>query len=257
MARSSNDASDAASAAKKIRKAGTKRKAAEAEPDDDAVQDEVEEQEEQQMEQQLTPAQLAEKEKKRKAKMAKLAANKRAALARKLAREAGGTDVLQNAISLLNAKRMLTWTPTQVERGSYAEEEMEARMELSKERITTSAARETQVRVEALLRNVVEKAVQRAIDDGRVSVDARAVYQVLREYEDALSFTGALPPLGLLRCAQGKGAIPRNEADKDEEAIAKEAQSNKALFKKIKAAQKAVEEQKQKARAARAARADA
>lgn len=199
-----------------------------------------------------------EKEKQRSLTRSK---NKRARLLRRMADEAGGEDLLQQGLSLTQAKKMLTWAPVTLNKGSYDEAECKARFELSQEHVTTSAAREVQLRVEALLRELMKKAVLRTVENGTQSIDAMTIHAVLREYEERLGFTGVAPPRGLLRYAQSQGAIGTNALDADEEMLAKEVAMNKTLHEEhrsiARAQQKAKEERSAKLAERKAARAAA
>jgi hypothetical protein len=242
-----NDAEDAGQAAKKskIQKDKKKRK----------PEPEPEESEPGEPEQPEQPKEDAEGEKSTKKGNHK---NKKARITSAVAKDAGGTDsILKSGITLTQAKRLLTWCPSILNKGSYGQSEGLARLDLSQEHVTTSAAREVQVRAEAVLRKLAEKAVMRAVESGKDKVDAITVYQILREYEDRLSFTGAAPPRGLLRHAQAMEAISMNNDDLDDDQIMKEQETSRLLHNKYKTFKKEAEEAKKKRAASRAERAKA
>lgn len=251
-----NDAEDVGQAAKKAKsqKDKKKRKPEPGEPEPEEPEPEESEPEESEPEPE-EPEEGAEDEKSSKKGNHK---NKKARITRAVAKDAGGTDsILKSGITLTGAKRLLTWCPSILNKGSYGQSEGLARLDLSQEHVTTSAAREVQVRAEAVLRKLAEKAVMRAVESGKDKVDAITVYQILREYEDRLSFTGAAPPRGLLRHAQAKDAISMNNDDLDDDQIMKEQETSRLLHNKYKAFKKEAEEAKKKRAASRAERAKA
>ena len=88
-----------------------------------------------------------------------------------------------------------------------------------------SAARETQARCEAVMRNIVNRSMLRMSSQSKMRLDAATVYEVLREHLHGMMFTAVLPPPGLVREAVNKGALPCYE-DKDEKKL--EAKANRA-----------------------------
>jgi hypothetical protein len=198
-----------------------KRKEPEPEPDDD---DEEEEET-------TDPEVLAERAAK---KLRKRRLARKLSGYRKKAKEGGfdskggplsgsGVDVFGSAISQACAKRLMRFVPEWLDQGSYDAAEVKERLEIKAESMPASAARETQARCEAALRNIVNRSVLRMSSQGKMRLDAATVYEVLREHLHGMMFTAVLPPQGLVRDAVNKGALPAFE-DKDEDKLkAKEA----------------------------------
>ena len=198
-----------------------KRKDPEPEPDDD---DEEEEET-------TDPEELAKRAAK---KLSKRRLARKLSGYRKKAKEGGfdskggplsgsGVDVFGSAISQACAKRLMRFVPEWLDQGSYDAAEVKERLEIKAESMPASAARETQARCEAALRNIVNRSVLRMSSQGKMRLDAATVYEVLREHLHGMMFTAVLPPQGLVRDAVNKGALPAFE-DKDEDKLkAKEA----------------------------------
>jgi hypothetical protein len=100
-------------------------------------------------------------------------------------------------------------------------------MKLSQESVPPSAARETQARCEAVLRKIMNEAVMRSVEKGVMRIDAATVQSVLRQYQYNMTFSSVLPPLGLIRHAQGAGILSANA--KDEAGMEQETKDNKEL----------------------------
>lgn len=183
-------------------------------------------------------------------RLTKLRQNKRARGYRAKAKEAGGGDVLQSALTLADAKRLMQFSPEVLTQSSYGKDEALMRMALGKESVPASAARETQARCEAMLRLVMNEAVQRAAENGTQGVDAKAMHSVLRKYAPAMLFTAVLPPKGLVRHAQNEGTLKRTDFDTDEKRHDEEKAENKELHSEARANEKALKALK----AARAAK---
>lgn len=139
---------------------------------------------------------------------------------------AAGMDSYASCLSAADAKRLMRFVPEVLNMCSYDKDECKERMELSYESVPTSAARETQARVEIMLRNICNEAVLQAVREKKMSVDADIVHSILRKYAHNMAFSAILPPKGLIRHAQAQGTLPSlakdGEARKEEDAENKE-----------------------------------
>jgi len=164
---------------------------------------------------------------------ARIAASKRSKIKksiayRKLAREAGyhgGSGIDGGNVCLLSlsdAKRMMRFYPPNAKETSYDDEEMNKRKQLANYSVPPSAARETQVRADALLRKVMNEVVLRAIETGKKTVTAYDMMCVLRPYSEKMMFTSVLPCTGQIRHAQNEGLLkcPVDDFKKKEEETA-------------------------------------
>jgi len=216
-----------------------KKRTVEPEPEEPEVDDEAGE----------APADPNDEEAKRK-RLTKLRQNKRARGYRAKAKQSGGEDLLATCISAADAKRLMQFAPEVLSKSTFTKEECLMRMGLGKESVPQSAARETLVRVEAVMRHVMKEAVMRASENGTQGVDAKAMHAVLRRYQPEMLFTAVLPPKGLVRHAQNEGALVRTDFDTDEKRTAAEKKENKELHAEAQANEKAMKALK----AARAAK---
>ena len=162
-----------------------------------------------------------------------------------------GVDVFGSAISQACAKRLMRFVPEWLDQGSYDATEVKERLEIRAESMPASAARETQARCEAALRNIVNRSVLRMSSQGKMRLDAATVYEILREHMHGMMFTAVLPPQGLVREAVNKGALPAFE-DKDEDKVkAKEATEIKEATRLAKAMDATATKKPKKAKVAK------
>ena len=153
-----------------------------------------------------------------------------------------GMDSFASCITPMEAKRLMRFVPEVFNKSSYDVSECKERMKLSQESVPASAARETQARCEAVLRHVMNQSVLRAVEKGAQRVDAATVLSVLRPYQYNMTFSGAVPPKGLIRHAQSEGKLNANAAD--EAAVEQEGKDNKEMAAAAKQIDKADEARK-------------
>jgi hypothetical protein len=154
-----------------------------------------------------------------------------------------GVDMFASALTPADAKRLMRFVPEVLNKSTYDKNECAARMKLSQESVPPSAARETQARCEAVLRKIMNEAVMRSVEKGVMRIDAATVQSVLRQYQYNMTFSSVLPPLGLIRHAQGAGILSANA--KDEAGMEQETKDNKELSAAAKQIDKAEEARKE------------
>ena len=98
---------------------------------------------------------------------------------------------------------------------------------MSTESVPGSAARETQARCQAVMRNIMNQATLRTVEKGAMRIDAATMYSVIRPYQYGMTFSGAMPPKGLIRHAQNEGKLSSTTAD--EAAVDAEKNENNEL----------------------------
>ena len=153
-----------------------------------------------------------------------------------------GMDMFASALTPADAKRLMRFVPEVLNKSSYDKNECAARMKLSTESVPATAARVTQARCEAVLRKIINESVLRSVEKGAMRIDAATVQSVLRPYQYNMSFSSVLPPLGLIRHAQGEGILSANA--KDEAGMEQENNDNKELAGAAKQLDKAEEARK-------------
>jgi hypothetical protein len=221
---------------KKKAKATAEPTAPDPEPEDDPEHDE----EEAEQEEELSP----EEAKKRAKDVSKKRRKAKLVGYRTLAKTAGylnvntegeilpmGTDCLASLLSEADAKRLMHFVPTTPGAIGFKSTEFNNRMELFKQSVPGSAARETQARCDAVLRAAMNQAVMRAVEAGKKTVSASMMASVLRPYAANMEFTAVVPPIGLVRYGQDIGVLnAANEADvKKRTEEKKEANVNKKV----------------------------
>ena len=143
-------------------------------------------------------------------------ASRRAYGYRKLSRLAGyipmsseaasGKDPMHFLVSPHDVQRCMRYIPAG--RGhSYSEGELALRKELLSESITPKALQEAQVRMDAVLRRVMNSCVKNIVDTGRLRVSASVMSGVLDPFRKGGEFTAVTPPEGVLMEATRKGVI--------------------------------------------------
>lgn len=140
-------------------------------------------------------------------------------------------DSLHTLISVADAKRLMRFVPATPGAHGFDQAEFGKRMELFKHGVPESAARETQARCDAVLRQAVEQAVMRAVEAGKKTISPSMMAAVLRPYAGNMEFTAVTPPLGLLRHAQNVGLLNAPESDQQKSGEEKKAcNANKKMF---------------------------
>jgi SNF2 family DNA or RNA helicase len=127
---------------------------------------------------------------------------------RALAIQAGynrGVDTTQCLLSSSDAVRLMTFLPQTPDSTSFGYKEFEQRHATFAQGIPASAAKESQIRCDAILRSTLNEAVLRTIEAGKKHVRASTMRSVLRDYTHRMMFTSVVPPLGLIRFAQDRG----------------------------------------------------
>lgn len=160
-----------------------------------------------------------------------------------------GPDGLCSLLSNADAKRLMRFVPATADAVSFSLEEYEQRHALFAKGVPLSTARETQARCDAVLRAIMNQAVQRTAESGKKTVTASTVASVLRPYAEKMEFTAVAPPLGLVRYAQKEGVISTLESDKEAKQEEKKT-SNKT--KKIAEEWRSAEEARRAAKRAKA-----
>lgn len=122
-------------------------------------------------------------------------------------------DCLSSLLSVADAKRLMRFVPATPGAPGYDAEEFAQRMELFKQSVPASAARETQAHCDAAMRAVMNQAVMRAVESGKKTISPSMMAAVLRPYASNMEFTSITPPLGLLRFAQNSGLLNVPESD--------------------------------------------
>ena len=74
----------------------------------------------------------------------------------------------------------------------------------------------------------------RAVDEGRVRVNAHHMYSALREFASTMRYTAVLPPKGLVKHALDQGVDDMMALPDDEKLKAKERSENALLARKAK-----------------------
>lgn len=150
------------------------------------------------------------------------AANLRARMYRKRAKAAGylfgspaaaaGTDAVQSILTVNDAKRILFFRPVDGCE-SYAPKEREVRALLCTEKLTEGALSHARLRVETILRRVINSTVISAVTNGKVRITASLLHAELRKYTHHMRFGGVLPPEGVRRAAVRHKVLPPLSGD--------------------------------------------
>jgi len=155
---------------------------------------------------------------------------------------ASGIDSHASFLTEADAKRLMRFFPEVLNKSSYDKEECQERMKLSTESVPGSAARVTQAHCQAVMRHIMNQATLRTVEKGAMRIDAATMYSVIRPYQYGMTFSGALPPKGLIRHAQNEGKLSSTTAD--EAAIDTEKTENNELVASQKKIDKAEETRK-------------
>lgn len=123
-------------------------------------------------------------------------------------------DCLGSLLSEADAKRLMRFVPATPGSAGFKSNEFMQRLDLFKEGVPSSAARETQARCDAIMRSAMNQAVLRSVEAGKKTVSASTMASVLRQYAANMEFTAIVPPIGLVRFAQDNGIL--NPSSEDE-----------------------------------------
>lgn len=163
-------------------------------------------------------------------------------------------DATHALLSIADAKRLCTFVPCTPGATTFASDEFEKRHSLFTKGVPRAAARETQARADAVLRNVMNDAVLRASEAGKTSVSASMMLSVLRPYQSRMLFTAVQPPIGLIRHAQDNGVLTSTESDEKARADEKTAATaNKKMHDQFLKNEQARKQHKREQKAAKAA----
>ena len=173
---------------------------------------------------------------------------------RKLAEEAGyltrsagdpvsatGYDATCCLLTISDTKRLTRFTPTSPGSVSFDEAEYKKRVELEQMGgFSTEAMRESQVRLDYALKQILNRAAVRCGETNAKTITATTVQSVLRPYMGKTMYTAIVPPLGLVREAQREGVldypdVDRNKAEKEKEMCQ---EAKKAADKTVKSKEK-------------------
>ena len=145
-----------------------------------------------------------------------------------------GGDSLKCLLSPADAKRLMTFVPATPGDDSFSKEEFKKRAELFSEGVPMSAANETQVRCDAIIRSIMNQAVLRALEMGKMRVTPSVMRSVLRPYVGKTQFTSVVAPIGLVQHAVKKGAISGTTEDTGNKAKRnKVSGENEKVFNKV------------------------
>ena len=131
---------------------------------------------------------------------------------------ASGIDSTTSFVTEADAKRAMRFYPEVLNKSSFDKVECQERMKLSMEAVPPSAARVTQAHMQEKLTYFMNQATLRTAEKGTsflMRIDAATMYAVIRPYQVGMSFTGALPPKGLIRHAQNEGKLSASAADEE------------------------------------------
>lgn len=126
---------------------------------------------------------------------------------------AAGLDANYCLLTLSDAKRLTRFIPASPEKVSFSEEEFRQRHFLSTAKVSTAAARESQVRCDYALKQILNRAALRCSENNAKQITAATIQSVLRPYVGKMQFTAVVPPLGLVRAAQVDGVLDYPEVD--------------------------------------------
>ena len=161
-------------------------------------------------------------------------------------------DCLSSLLSVADAKRLMRFVPATPGAPGFDASEFDQRMELFKQSVPASAARETQARCDAAMRAAMNQAVIRAVESGKKTISPSMMAAVLRPYAANMEFTSVTPPIGLIRFAQNSGVLNVPESDQNKTADEKKVcTSNKKKYQEFIESE---ERRKAKAKADRAAK---
>lgn len=219
----------------------------EEEPAEEEEEEEAGEEEEDDGEEEESPAKKAKREKARLAAARRKSARVRNNGWRKIAMTAGYTDTKDNNVALASggdslkcllspadAKRLMTFVPATPGADSFSKEEFKKRADLFKEGVPMSAANETQVRCDAIIRSIMNQAVIRGLEMGKMRITPSVMRSVLRPYVGKTQFTSIVAPIGLVQHAVKKGAISATTNDTGNRAKrTKVASENEKTFDKV------------------------
>tara|TARA_Y100000389_G_scaffold196735_1_gene230158 strand:+ start:1359 stop:2291 length:933 start_codon:yes stop_codon:yes gene_type:complete len=165
-----------------------------------------------------------------------------------------GLDAQACMISLADAVRCHRFVPATAGATTYGIDEYSKRHALFALGVPATAARESQVNLDLVLRSAMNEATVRAMEAGKKTISASIMQSVLRSAADNMLFTAVVPPLGLVRFGQSKGLLSSSEVDnakkQEEKAEASKAkkmaaeydkttEERRAVVRKVRAAKKA------------------
>ena len=138
---------------------------------------------------------------------------------RKLASQAGyiggfgnslacGKDQLSNLLSTHDVRRLIRFRPACTPSLFDNEQQQAARDMVLTESLPPSVLKAARPHVEAVFRDVMNSAVEHALETGRLRVSAACLTHAVQKYTNALSFNGAFAPKQLLLHAMQRGVIP-------------------------------------------------
>lgn len=140
-------------------------------------------------------------------------------------------DCLSSLLSVSDAKRLMRFVPATPGAPGFNAEEFGNRLDLFKQSVPASAARETQARSDLVMRSAMNQAVNRAVETDKKTISASMMASVLRPYAANMEFTCVTPPLGLVRYGQNIGILnaPQGDVSKTGEEK-KECAANKKAY---------------------------
>ena len=139
--------------------------------------------------------------------------------------------------------------PVSADKVSFEEGELKKRMMLQEEGgFSTESMRESQVRLDYALKQILNRAAVRCGETNVKTITATTVQSVLRPYTGKTMYTAIVPPLGLVREAQRQAVLGYPEADKNKADAEKELcrESSKAALEKEQALQRKGKDKKGK-----------
>lgn len=116
---------------------------------------------------------------------------------------AGGRDALICLLSPHDAKRLIFYNPN-----TGSDQEKARREEVLSVLAPPKALRHAQVRLDAMLRNIMNEAVLRTVESGNLRVSAHAIHAAIRPYMGRGLFSqGQLPPKVVVKTMLKNGEI--------------------------------------------------
>lgn len=151
-----------------------------------------------------------------------------------------GRDGTGCVVSIADAKRCHMFVPATPGATSYGNhDEFSKRHALFAKGMSDSAARESQVRIDSVMRGIVREALLRTVEAGKKTISASVMQSVLRPASENMLFTAGVPPLGLVRYGQTKGLLSTSAADaaKKQEEKAEASKARKLVAEYVKSEQ--------------------
>lgn len=167
-------------------------------------------------------------------------------------------DCLSSLLSVADAKRLMRFVPATPGAPGFDADEFAQRMELFKQSVPASAARETQARCDAIMRAAMNQVVLRSVEAGKKTISPSMMASVLRPYAANMEFTSVAAPIGLVRYAQNVGLLNVPESDQNKTAEEKKAcAGNKKIFNDFMESEKQRKEKVKSDRSAKKSKAEA